>query len=102
MRGSVQLCLLAGVFSGLLLLAGCGSESAPADLGATTRPAAMSANMPFMAECLVCKYNADLACVAIKPDKDTPTLQYHGQTYYFCSRECQEKFAKHPEKYLSK
>jgi Cu+-exporting ATPase len=26
-------------------------------------------------------------------------LEYQGKTYYFCSKSCQEKFAKDPGKY---
>jgi len=29
-------------------------------------------------------------------------IDYKGETYYFCSKECLEKFLKNPEKYLSK
>ena len=29
------------------------------------------------------------------------TLDYHGKTYYFCSKACKDGFAKRPEQYLS-
>jgi membrane fusion protein, copper/silver efflux system len=29
------------------------------------------------------------------------TLDFHGTTYYFCSRKCKDEFAKRPEQYLS-
>lgn len=53
------------------------------------------------AECLVCKANADLACVDIPVDATTPTYSYDGKTYYFCSSECRNDFAKNPAKYAA-
>ena len=66
---------------------------------ATTQSA--SAGQPC-AECLVCKKNADLACVEVTVDESTPSYQYAGKTYYFCSDECKNSFAKHPAKYATK
>jgi len=54
------------------------------------------------AECLVCKHNADMACIDVDVDQDTPTYAYNGNTYYFCSRGCAKKFQANPEKYLEK
>jgi YHS domain-containing protein len=54
------------------------------------------------AECLVCKKNADLACVDVSVNSRTPTYMYNGQSYYFCSDECRGKFEKNPEAYLKK
>jgi YHS domain-containing protein len=68
------------------LLAGCASNSPSAD----SRP---------HGQCLVCKYNADLGCVDIPVDETTPRLLYQGKTYYFCSNECRDQFAKNPSKY---
>jgi YHS domain-containing protein len=53
------------------------------------------------AECLVCKYNADLACVDVAVENDTPSCQCNGQTYYFCSDVCRAAFMKNPALYLS-
>jgi YHS domain-containing protein len=72
-----------------LLLAGCASTGSP-----TTKPAC--------AECLVCKKNADLACVDVTVDRNTPRYLYNGTTYYFCSDDCKNEFAKDPQKYLKK
>jgi hypothetical protein len=69
-----------------LLLVGCAS-SAP-----STQP---------HAECLVCKYNADLACVDVAVDGRTPHCMCDGKTYYFCSDECRRAFEKNPQKYLA-
>jgi YHS domain-containing protein len=33
---------------------------------------------------------------------DTPTTDYQGQTYYFCSAACKEAFDKEPAKYAKK
>ena len=52
------------------------------------------------AECLVCKENADLACVDVKVKGDTPRAEYDGKTYYFCSDDCRREFLKHPAKYV--
>ena len=30
------------------------------------------------------------------------TSEYKGKIYYFCSKNCKEKFDKNPEKYISK
>ncbi|MBI5190737.1 MAG: YHS domain-containing protein [Nitrospirae bacterium] len=32
--------------------------------------------------------------------KDTPSHEYNGKTYYFCSKSCMESFAKDPSKYI--
>jgi YHS domain-containing protein len=54
------------------------------------------------AECLVCKKNADLACVDVAVDEKTPRAEYGGKTYYFCSEECRVEFLKRPARYLEK
>jgi hypothetical protein len=54
------------------------------------------------AECTVCKKNADLACVDVVVDGETPRRAYNGKTYYFCSDDCAKKFEQHPEKYAEK
>ncbi len=70
---------------------------------ATTDPAApvATAKANCHAECLVCKYNADLACIDVEVEKETPTYTYNGKTYYFCSSACAKKFQANPEKYLN-
>ncbi|HVT87439.1 MAG TPA: YHS domain-containing protein [Tepidisphaeraceae bacterium] len=75
-----------------LLSAGCAAEAAP-----TTQ----SANV-IHADCLVCKMNFDLACIDVAVDPKTPQYMYNGHTYYFCSDECKDKFAKDPAKYVPK
>jgi YHS domain-containing protein len=80
-------------FLSLVLLAGCAATP-----GADTSSAATTPH----AECLVCKANADLACVDVAVDKTTPSYSYDGKTYYFCSDECRDKFAKEPKKYATK
>ena len=54
------------------------------------------------AECTVCKKNADLACVDVAVDDKTPRTEHEGKTYYFCSDDCRNEFAKHPTKYAAK
>lgn len=74
----------------ILLLTACTHTAPPS--------AASSANH---AQCLVCKYNADLACIDITVDDKTPRTTYLGQTYYFCSEECRTQFQQTPAKYLA-
>jgi YHS domain-containing protein len=94
-RGAVMLkMLLAAV--GLLVLAGCVENAPPKTADAVT-----SGKAACHAECLVCKYNADLACVDVEVEKETPSYAYNGKTYYFCSKSCAKKFAANPEKYLN-
>jgi YHS domain-containing protein len=35
-------------------------------------------------------------------DKNTPSLEYKGQVYYFCCNNCPELFKKNPDKYAGK
>lgn len=74
----------------LALLAGCQSA-----------PRAVVPAKPH-AECLVCKKNADLACVDVVVDAETPRAEYQGKTYYFCSDECRAAFLKRPGRYIEK
>ena len=53
------------------------------------------------AQCLVCKHNADLACVDVTVDGQTPRCVCEGETYYFCSDDCRKTFENNPTKYLS-
>lgn len=53
------------------------------------------------AECEVCRFNADLACVEVKIKDNTPRTEYKGKTYYFCSEDCKRDFIKDPDKYLA-
>ena len=83
-----------------MLAGGCASSpSAPA---AATESAvkASQATSPH-AECLVCKYDADLACVDVTVTDSTPSSVYDGKTYYFCSKSCCKKFEKDPAKYVN-
>ena len=54
------------------------------------------------AECLVCKTNADLACVDVAVDSTTPRVESNGKTYYFCSEECRDCFQRTPAKYVAR
>jgi Cu+-exporting ATPase len=38
----------------------------------------------------------------VNPDEAAGAFEYEGETYYFCSRHCLEKFKAQPEKYLTK
>lgn len=93
MRSSIFMIVMFAVAAGLMT--GCAASKQPAS---TTQTA--SAAQPC-AECLVCKKNADLACVDVKVDESTPRYDYDGKTYYFCSDDCKNAFAKSPAKYAS-
>ena len=88
MRITILSCCLA-----VAALAGCSAEPNAHSATASTQP---------HAECLVCKANADLACVDIPVDGSTPSYAYNGRCYYFCSDECRNKFAKSPSNYAAK
>lgn len=79
----------------LALIAGCAAvaNSPSATAAASTQP---------HAECLVCKANADLACVDVTVSQSTPSYFFNGRTYYFCSEDCRDRFAKNPNRYLEK
>jgi YHS domain-containing protein len=82
--------LLSTLFA-MFALVGCVSQEA----------SPQSANAPH-AECLVCKHNADLACVDVAVTPNTPHAQYQGSDYYFCSDECRGKFNQNPALYVKK
>lgn len=96
------------VFVVAALLIGCASSNHSDSPTTTPSPAeptpispiTASAGAPKHAECLVCKKNADLACIDVEVDKATPRTVYNGKTYYFCSDECKNKFQKNPGKYV--
>ena len=75
----------------MFFLAGCAAEST------STQP--IHASAQGHAECLVCKHNADLACVDLTVTDQTASATYNGRRYYFCSEECKDEFEKHPGKY---
>src|SRR5690349_574154 len=89
------------------MLVGCAASNPPAASSSNTGNAAVAAASSTgkpgacCAQCLVCKYNADLACVDVKVENDTPRYLYNGATYYFCSETCKKKFEKEPVKYIS-
>jgi YHS domain-containing protein len=88
-------CLMAVVVSVMWIGAGgCVSSDAP-------HQAASNGKSLCHAECLVCKYNADLACVDVAVDSNTPRCTCEGKTYYFCSDDCRHAFEKNPAKYLA-
>jgi YHS domain-containing protein len=54
------------------------------------------------AECLVCRHNADLACVDIAVTGSTPRADYQDKTFFFCSESCKTEFEKNPSKFAAK
>ncbi|HKQ36829.1 MAG TPA: YHS domain-containing protein [Verrucomicrobiae bacterium] len=69
------------------LFFGCATNSQPTASGGQT------------GRCEVCRYNNDLACVEFRMKQTTPTAEYGGETYCFCSKTCQAAFEKNPAKY---
>ena len=82
----------------LIGLSGCGSTGPSAE---TSGSAVVAGKANCHAECLVCKYDADLACIDVEVEKETPSYTYNGKTYYFCSGTCAKKFQANPEKYVN-
>jgi hypothetical protein len=52
------------------------------------------------AECPVCAHEGDLACLCVRVDADTPSCEFAGEVYYFCSEECRADFLREPSAYL--
>ena len=73
-----------------LFVAGC---------AATGEPQHLAANQDT---CWVCVHDNDLACVKIDVDSKTPTAEYNGKTYHFCSEDCKKEFVANPSKFLPK
>jgi YHS domain-containing protein len=91
MRIAIIACsMLAGL---AVAVAGCGATPGERAATASTQP---------HSECLVCKANADLACIDVPVDSNTPSYTYNDKTYYFCSNECRKAFAKNPSRYVPK
>ena len=78
---------LVPVFLLLLAIIGCSTVPPESQLAANEKL------------CYVCAYNNDLACLNIKPTSHTPTADYEGHTYYFCSETCHRDFLKNPARY---
>ncbi|HEY7118035.1 MAG TPA: YHS domain-containing protein [Tepidisphaeraceae bacterium] len=86
-----------------LAVGGC-VENGSAANGAASTPALASSSSggaAAHAQCLVCKYENDLACVDLDVDKDTPRATVDGKEYYFCSQSCKKQFLKDPAKYTA-
>src|SRR4051812_48984431 len=77
----------------VVMVAASGCASSPtAPAAATGSAVTASQTTSPHAECLVCKYDADLACVDVTVSDSTPSTVYDGKTYYFCSKSCCKKF----------
>jgi YHS domain-containing protein len=83
-----------------LCLAGC-TQTATPPTAAAPADTAQTAAKKSHAECLVCKHENDLACLDVAVDKTTPTVEYNGRTYYFCSDGCAKDFKKDPAKFTA-
>jgi YHS domain-containing protein len=65
-----------------------GPKPASVETAATTKPAEVS--LGFSAACPLCVGHE------IEVMSDTPTAEFEGKTYYFCSKSCQKAFNKDP------
>lgn len=90
LRLALRLLLAAGAPCILLSAPGCAAAGGGADGSEDHRP-------ERLAECPVCRRNGDLACVEVRVRPSTPRLELGGTTYYFCSIECREAFARDAE-----
>jgi YHS domain-containing protein len=78
--------LLSVAFAAVLLVAGCASVPEPAS---------------GCANCPVCAHQADLACVCVKIGANTPSCEWNGHTWYFCSEECKKAFLADPRHFMA-
>lgn len=76
---------------------GCAANQPSPPTASTKTTAAFAVH----SECLVCKKNADLACVDVDVDNKTLFLDFSGRRYYFCSDECRSEFQKNPAKFVA-
>jgi len=93
--------LMSGLWLAVAALGGCASSPSAPQAAATGSAVTASQTTSPHAECLVCKYDADLACVDVTVSDSTPSAVYDGKTYYFCSKSCCKKFEKDPAKYVN-
>jgi YHS domain-containing protein len=77
-----------------LLAAGCATDLSPEQAAAE--------RAGTIAQCPVCRCNADLGCLIVKITDATPRAEYQGRTYYFCSEDCHDVFLKNPAKYAER
>ena len=85
----------------LFMFVGCATKPEPSAAGPGGARVSSTAQCPMHADCLVCKKNADLACIDVEVDAKTPFADYNGKRYYFCSDECRAEFLKSPAKYAN-
>jgi YHS domain-containing protein len=102
MKNSMNNFAVAVILLAVAAVGGCASSPAPtSSAGVSGTAVTASQSAAPHAECLVCKYDADLACVDVKVVPETPSTTYDGKTYYFCSKSCCKKFEKDPAKYIN-
>lgn len=79
---------------GVLLLAAWGCKEQPkAPFTNSSPPATQGAGQK--ACCVICIDHE------MEVDSTTPTVEYKGKRYYFCSEGCKELFNKHPDKAIA-
>ena len=71
----------------------------PALSGCSSAPSQPINDGRVHADCTVCKFNADLACIDVAVDAKTPRCTYDGKTFFFCSDQCCKKFQNTPTKF---
>jgi YHS domain-containing protein len=84
--------IVCGIVAVLLTVSvGCDDKPAPVP---TKSPATQSAAQRI--KCPLCVNHE------IEITDETPTARHEGQTYYFCSKGCQERFLSDPEKFIAR
>jgi YHS domain-containing protein len=102
-RNGLRTALMCFWLASAAVLTGCASQGAGGSAKIAPVDATVAGSpLPARAKCLVCEKNADLACIDVDVDSQTPSYTYDGKTYYFCSNKCRNDFAKQPAKYVRK
>lgn len=60
-----------------------------------------SAHAPHRHDHAAARATDPVCGMAVDPDAGKPSRQHGGETYYFCSRKCHDKFAADPQAYMS-
>ena len=50
--------------------------------------------------CPVCSCHRDFGCLLVKKTSSTPSAEFRGRRYWFCSETCRQDFQKSPRSFL--
>ena len=51
-------------------------------------------------QCPVCRHHRDFGCLVVEKTPRTPSAEYRGHRYWFCSESCRKDFQKAPLPFL--